>query len=365
MSELFEKFEVNRESRWKILTWLIGASVVLHLVCMAMVVYVPALRDGLNIGALIANSRFVDKPYEATQIGNSVQVVQLSDKFRYPDGYFALEAQIEGNLPPQVAANDPFAPKIISQASKESKVDPETSPSPTPQASPAASSSPSASPSAPASPSGAIAQASPSPSLNPDEAQKQLDKTAAENGLALPAENEINKRVLKDFAKYANDLKEQGKLDFNKPFELVITAKLDEQGKLKDLNFLKAEGDAQLVDLFSKLVAALNDSGFLIYLQPITKDNPNATVKITVKQGEKEVVASIESETTSSERAESLAKVLNTALYFGAGSRAGHDEEILMKNTSASPDGKRVVVNFSMPRQSVVEMLQKNIKPGV
>src|SRR6185503_5240406 len=125
MSELFEKFEVNRESRWKILTWLIGASVALHLVCMALVVYVPALRDGLNIGALIANSRFVDKPYEATQIGNGVQIVQLSDKFRYPDGYFALEAQIEGNLPPQVAATDPFAPKIISQASKESKVGPE------------------------------------------------------------------------------------------------------------------------------------------------------------------------------------------------------------------------------------------------
>jgi len=361
MSELFEKFEVNRGSRWKILTWLIGASVALHLVCMALVVYVPALRDGLNIGALIANSRFVDKPYEATQIGNGVQIVQLSDKFRYPDGYFALEAQIEGNLPPQVAATDPFAPKIISQASKESKVAPEASPSP----SPLASGSPSASPGASASPSGAIAQASPSPSLNPDEAQKQLDKTAAENGLPLPAENEINKRVLKDFAKYANDLKEQGKLDFNKPFELVITAKLDEQGKLKDLTFLKTDGDEQLVELFGKLVAALNDSGFLIYLQPITKDNPNATVKITVKQGEKEVVASIESETTSPERAESLAKVLNTALYFGAGSRAGHDEEILMKNTSASPDGKRVVVNFSMPRQSVVEMLQKNIKPGV
>jgi len=361
MSELFEKFEVNRESRWKILTWLIGASVALHLVCMALVVYVPALRDGLNIGALIANSRFVDKPYEATQIGNGVQIVQLSDKFRYPDGYFALEAQIEGNLPPQVAATDPFAPKIISQASKESKVGPEASPSP----SPLTSGSPSASPGASASPSGAIAQASPSPSLNPDEAQKQLDKTAAENGLPLPAENEINKRVLKDFAKYANDLKEQGKLDFNKPFELVITAKLDEQGKLKDLTFLKTDGDEQLVELFGKLVAALNDSGFLIYLQPITKDNPNATVKITVKQGEKEVVASIESETTSPERAESLAKVLNTALYFGAGSRAGHDEEILMKNTSASPDGKRVVVNFSMPRQSVVEMLQKNIKPGV
>jgi hypothetical protein len=368
MSELFEKFEVNRESRWKVLTWLTGASVVLHLVCIALVVYVPALREGLNIGALIANTRFVDKEYEATQIGNNVQLVQISDKFRYPDGYFALEAQIEGNLPPQIAAaNDPFAPKIISQASKESKVDPEASPSP----SPGPSASPGGSPGVSPSPSAAVAQASPSASpLTPEEAkkqeaQKELEKTAAENDLPLPAENEINKRVLKDFAKYANDLKEQGKLDFNKPFELVITARLDEQGKLKDLNFVKTEGDENLVDLFGKLVAALNDSGFLVYLQPITKDNPNATVKITVKQGEKEVLASVESETSSIERAESLAKVLNTALYFGAGSRAGHDEEILMKNTSASPDGKRVVVNFSMPRQSVVDMLQKQLKPGV
>src|SRR6185369_9842995 len=362
MSELFEKFEVNRESRWKLLTRLIGASVVLHLICMAVVVYVPALREGLNITALIANTRFVDKPYDATQIGDDVQLVQLSDKFRYPDGYFALDAQIQGNLPPQIAANDPFAPKIISQASKESHVDPEASPSP----SPAASASPSASPVASASPSAAVAQASPSASpLTVDEAQKQLDKTSAENGLTLPAENEINKQVLKDFAKYANDLKTEGKLDFNKPFEVVIEAELDENGKLKNPRFTKKTGDEHLVELFGKLVAALNDSGFLIYLQPITKDNPNASVKITVKQGETEVLASVESETSSSERAESLAKVLNTALYFGAGSRAGHDEEILMKNTSASPDGKRVVVNFSMPRQSVVDMLQKQLKPGV
>jgi hypothetical protein len=359
MSELFEKFEVNREPRWIVLTRLIGASVVLHVVCMALVVYVPALREGLNIGALIANTKFVEKPYDATQIGDNVQLVQLSEKFRYPDGYFTLEAQIEGNLPPQIAAaNDPFAPKIISQASKEPKVDPEASPSPSPEAS--------ASPAASPGPSAAIAQASPSGSpLTPDEAQKQLDKTSEENGLPLPAENEINKQVLKDFAKYANDLKTQGKLDFDKPFEVVIEAELDEKGKLKNARFTKKAGDENLVELFGKLVAALNDSGFLIYLQPITKDNPNATVKITVKQGEKEVLASVESETSSSERAESLAKVLNTALYFGAGSRAGHDEEILMKNTSASPDGKRVVVNFSMPRQSVVEMLQKNLKPGV
>jgi hypothetical protein len=363
MSELFEKFEVNRESRWKVLTRLIGASIVLHLICVALVVYVPALREGLNIGALIANTKFVDKPYDATQIGDNVQLVQLSEKFRYPDGYFALEAQIEGKVAPQIAAaNDPFAPRIISQASKEKKVDPEASPSPSPNASASASGSPGAS----ASPNAAVAQASPSPStLTPEEAQKGLEKSAAENDLPLPAENEINKQVLRDFANYANDLKTQGKLDFNKPFEIVIDAELDEKGKLKNPHVTKKSGDENLVDLFRKMVAALNDSGFLIYLQPITKDIPNASVRISVKQGETEVLASVESEVSSSERAESLAKVLNTALYFGAGSRAGHDEEILMKNTSASPDGKRVVVNFSMPRQSVVEMRQKQLKPGV
>ena len=50
--------------------------------------------------------------------------------------------------------------------------------------------------------------------------------------------------------------------------------------------------------------------------------------------------------------AESLASALNTLLYFGASSRAGKDEEVIMKNTNATQDGKKVVVNFSMPRQS-------------
>lgn len=360
--ELFERFEVNREPRWHVLTKLLGASLVLHLVFVWMVVYVPAFRDTLNIAALIASTKFVEKDYEATRIGNDVQLVQLSEKFRYPDGYFALESQLAGELPGQTAAADPFAPKIISQASKESNVDPQASPSP----SPGPSASPTASPAASTSPSvAAVAQASPSGSpLTPEEAQKQLEKTAEQNNVKLPEENEINKKVLKDFAAYANDLKNQGKLDLSKPFEIEIEAKLDEQGRLIDPKFTKKAGDENLIDLFGRLVAALNDSGFLTYLQPISKDNPNATVKITVKQGENEVLASVTSEASSPERAASLAKALNNLLYFGAGSRAGKDEEVLMKNTNATPDGKRVVVNFSMPRQSVVDMIKKQLQPG-
>ena len=361
MAELFEKFEVNREARWVTLSRLVGASLVLHGVFLWMAIYVPALRDTFNIAALVANTKFVDKAYDATNIGDDVRLVQLSEKFRYPEGYFALERQNgTAGKPP----NDPFAPRIISQASSKANVDPEASPSPTPEpsASPAVSPAPSPSPSA------TIAQgqepSNTNTQLTPDEAQKQLEKTAEQNSVPLPGENEINRKVLKDFAAYANDLKKQGKLDLNKPFEIVVEAELDEKGKLKNPRFTKKTGDENLVDLFGKMVGALNDSGFLIYLQPISKDNPGATVKFTIKQGESEVLASVESETSSPERAESMTKILNNMLYFGAGSRAGKDEEVLMKNTNATQDGKKVVVNFSMPRQSVVDMIKKQLEPG-
>ena len=360
MAELFENVEVNRDPRWRVLAKLVGASLVLHLALLWLAIYVPAVRDTVNIAALIANTKFVDKEYQATQIADDVQIVQL-EKFRYPDGYFALEAQIDGQLPAQQPTPDPFAPRIISQAGSTPNVDPEASPSPAPEASP----SPDASPVASASPSAAVAQGSPTGTpLTPEEAQKQLEKTAEQNNVPLPDENQITKKVLKDFAAYANDLKNQGKLDLNKPFEIVIEAELDEQGKLRNPRFTKKEGDENLVELFGRMIAALNDSGFLTYLQPISKDNPGAIIKITVKQGEKEVLASVESEASSPQRAESLASALNTLLYFGAGSRAGKDEEVLMKNTNATQDGKKVVVNFSMPRQSVVDMIKKQMQPG-
>ena len=373
MTELFENFEVNRDSRWAVvLLRLVGASLVLHLVLVWLVVYVPAVRDTLNIAAIIASTEWVDKDYVATQIGDDVQLIELADqKFRYPDGYFALEKQIDSQLAAQAqAANAAFAPKIVSQWNPKAP-DPEASPSPTAEASP----SPGASPGASASPSpAAIAQASASPSaadpntdpkLKQEEAQKKLEEAAAQNNVPLPEENQINKKPLKDFVARANEWKKQGKLDLNKPFEIVIEAQMDQNGKLVNLKFAKQAGDEILVELFGHMITALNDSGFLIYLQPISKDNPGAKVLITVKQGENEVLASVASETTSAARAEALAKALNTLLVLGADSRSGKDEEVLMKSTSATPDGKKVVVNFSMPRQSVVDMIKKQLEPGV
>jgi len=361
MAELFANIEVNGDPRWPVLLRLVAASLVLHLMFLVSIVYVPALRDAFNIASLIAQTSIVDKPYAATEIGDEVQLVQLStEKFHYPEGYFALDVQAQTVALPASTQADPFASKIISQAQ------PAPRPLSTPSPSPIPTAMPSPSPSVSTSPSVTVAQeqdenANKNANLTPDEAQKELEKTAAKNNLELPQENQINKKALKDFAAYANELKLQGKLDLSKPFEIVIEAELDENGKLKNAKFTKKAGDPNLVDLFGHMVGALNDSGLLFYLKPLDKDNPGTKVMITVKQGESEVLASVESEASSVDSARTLSKTFNAALFLGAKARMGKDEEVLMRNTSVTPDGKKVVVNFSMSRQSVVDLIKKQL----
>ena len=354
MSELFANFEINDEARWPVVLRLIGASFAVHVLALACLMYVPAFRDAFNLASMLSDVSFVDKDYKATEIGEDVQFVELGgEKFHYPEGYFAPEGQI---FPPEAPP-----PAFISQVQPIKVSTPEPSPSPSPVTSLDLATPPGASPSV-----STVAKASPSPSpsataLSTEEAQKELEKTAAKNNIELPKENEINKKALKDFAIYANDLKNKGQLNLDQPFEIVIEAELDKDGKLKDPKFTKKEGDQNLVDLFGRMIAALNDSGFLVYLKPIDKDNPGTKVVFTIKQGATEVLASVESETSSDDSARVLAKGFNAALMIGAQSRAGKDEEILLRNTSAAPNGKKIIFNFTMPRQAVVDLIKKQL----
>ncbi|HTG95607.1 MAG TPA: hypothetical protein VL866_23605, partial [Pyrinomonadaceae bacterium] len=180
MAELFENVEVNRESRSGALLRLTAGSLVIHLAMMWAVIYVPALRDTLNIAAMIASTKFVEKPYNRTEIGDEVQMLELS-KFRYPDGYFATENGYATETAAGIETFDPFAPRILSEARNE-KPEPSPSPSPSPGASPAAS------------PSASVVAVDPetsnanknSAALTPEQAQTALDRTAQENNLELP-----------------------------------------------------------------------------------------------------------------------------------------------------------------------------------
>ena len=376
MAELFAKFEVNQEPRWPIISKLLAGSLAFHALMITCVLFIPGVRDAFNLASLISNTKFVDKPYERTEIADEVQMVELaSNKFHYPEGYFAPEGQASVLTPPPSVV-PPFVARV-SPPAVQPELAPSPSPSPSPAASPIATPSPfpviprSHRPFGSRSPSPVIAQANNTPTPNPsptqtpartaDQGQTDLDKAAAENNLNLPKEKEINKQAMKDFAIYALDLKNQGKLDLNKPFEIVIEAELDQDGKLKDAKFTKKAGDPNLTDLFGHMVAALNDSGFLVYLKPVDKDNPGSRVVFTIKQGENEVLATVESEASSERSAYLLALGFNQILSAGADSRKGKDEEALLRSTSAEQNGKKIVFNFTMPRQAVVDLIKKQL----
>ena len=286
MAELFRNFEVNRDLRWQLVLKLIGGSLAGHLLAIACIAYVPGLRDAFNVAVLLGDASFVSKPYERTEIGDDVHMVELSTpKFRYPDGYWATEGQLPIEQP-ALSAN-----QIIAQTNPGYSPPPaqpiatpmlDLSPTPVPSATPLPS------PTVNASPFQTIgkANASPSPAktedkLTPDQAQAELEASAKKSNIELPKEGEINKQPLKDLAADAMRLKNQGKLDFDQPFEIIIEAELDEQGKLKNPKFTRKEGDPILVDIAGRMIAALNDSGFLIYLKRINEDNPGTKVIFT------------------------------------------------------------------------------------
>lgn len=359
MSDLFARFEVNAAPRWPILLRLTVASVVLHTTALACLIFIPPVREAFNIAAMFSNTSFVDRPYEKTEIGGDVQIVSLT-KFHYPEGYFAMDAGIlplpapsPSPTPVQWAVN--ILPNLDQKIAKGS---------PSPSASPTASAS--GSPGT----GNQVATASPSPGapqteaekekVQTDKAQEQLEKTAAANGVDLPVDNEINRQPLKDLAKYANELKKDGKLDLDQKFEVVVEAELDENATLQKPTFVQKAGDPALVDLAGKMIAALNDSKMLILLKALNDGKPTKVVFI-VRQDDTELAARIESDVASETSAKQKAGVFNLMLAAGEKARDGKDEAILMRNTSASADGKKVVFKFSMPRQVVGDMIKKQI----
>jgi hypothetical protein len=108
------------------------------------------------------------------------------------------------------------------------------------------------------------------------------------------------------------------------------------------------------------MIAALNDSKMLVLLKAVNDGKPTKVVFV-VRQDQSELTARIESDVSSEQSARQKAKVFNLMLVAGEQARKGKDEAVLMRNTSASADGKKVVFSFAMPRQVVGEMIKKQI----
>ncbi len=349
VAELLENFEINREPRWPILSRLAAASLVLHAALVASAIYVPGVRNALNIASIFSDTKYVDEDYNRTAVGERAQVIDLAhEKFQYPEGYFSTGAVEPDPLAPQIIAQTQPMPVFVPPK-------PIPTPKPTPQPTPTPAASPTPQPSA--SPSGTATDGTEAAAgKTKEEAEKDLNKIATEHNVERPNEDAINKKPLKDWLARANELKVKGQLDLNQTIEMVIEAQLDEDGTLHDPVVIQKTGDPRLIEVAKDLVAALGDSKVLGFMKKDARK-----LRITVKLDPNEVVAKVESEVGSAARAQELQDAYSKLLFFGQIARKGRDEEILYKNTKISTDGKQVIVNFKMPRADAGAMLSKQV----
>lgn len=359
MSELFADSQINREPRWPILSMLTGSSLVLHAALLASLIYVPGLRDAFNIAALVANTGYVDQGYSKTEVGDNAQILTLADKFRYPPGYFATEEQLRALAQP--------TPSVPQMTFTQNWVRQIPAPTPTPEASP--SLSPEESPAATTD--AKVADNSKAETKTPEEAEQELNKIATENNVVRPSENEINIRPLKDWLARANALRDKGQLDLSSEIEITIAASLGTDCKLTDPSVIQKTGDARLIDVAKDMVSAIGDSGMLSFLRDPrkvtdpTKLNCDAMpLQVTIKLDQNDIAAKVETQADSPERAVQMAKGYNTLLAVGEFAKRGHDEEVLYRNTKVTSEGKQILVNFSMPRQTASEILKKQLPPS-
>jgi hypothetical protein len=365
VAEVFANYEVNRVPRWPVMLRLVGASVVFHAICAACVVYVPAVRDAVNVAAMFSGASYVDKAYQKTNIAD-LQLIELPrEKFHYPEGYFAvasdLPVSVASPTPSPLPTIDPDAPTVVSQSGSEPRlrrnrragIDPAPTLSASPEVATASPAQPS--PDKNASSKAETAAASPTPL---DEKAKQeldakMDKVAVDAGVERPKDNEINKRPLKDMLAKAKQMKDEGKLDLSGAIEMTIEADRDDTGKLKNAKVVTEKGDPRLSDVAKEFAAALSDSNVLYFLKGTDH------LRLTLKLDQDTVAVSMATEVDSAERARQMASGYNTLLALGIRAKQGQDEEVYYKNTKVSSSDKQVIVSFSMARKAAGDMLSK------
>lgn len=337
---LFENFEVNREPFWPRVRLLLAGSIVWHLVMILVIVMVPQVRDTLAIATIFSDSSIVDRPYDKTEIENLGEITEITtEQFRYPDGYFMMangEIPFPSPTPPPMVASAPFTPVPVSPA----QLDPVAVPSPSATASPVVASN---------------ATPTPSPDAEQDAARKkaeeELDKVAAENGVKRP--NEINTRPFTDLLKAAKKRRDEKQLNLDGVIELTVEADRSLDGKLMNAKVTDKRGDKVLEITALEFIAALSDSGVLVFLE----DAKHLRVSVKLDQTTVEIVAA--TEVDSEERARQLEKTYGLMIVLGRLAKRGKDEEVYYNHTQVSSKEKEVSVKFAMPRAEMGAMLSK------
>jgi hypothetical protein len=348
MTELFDRFEINRVPRWPLMSRLVALSIVLHGIFLVAVFYIPTLRSALYTAGSLAGLKFVSEDYDKTLIGQRATIINLGphEKLVYPPDYFGAPAVEETTqldqttFVPQYTPAPP--PPVRTYRPRRTRTPRGAVPEPSP------------------SPEVAAATASPTPAASPtpdDAAQKQaeaeMDRIAKETGIVRPPGN-INTKPFEDVAADGKKLIDEGKLDLkNSTIDLTATAEREEDGTLK-AETVKIDGtveDESVALLSQQLITALSQSRVLVILKGAK------SVRIGLKLDQQNVSITVASEMESADTAEKAALGYAGLVALGRMAKKGTNEGELYNNLKFSNDDKQFTMSFEMPKEAAGKMI--------
>ena len=177
----------------------------------------------------------------------------------------------------------------------------------------------------------------------------------------------INKRPMKDKAKESLEKIESQSVKIDAPFKVVLSATLGlgKDGKTIVLKNPKpvvtnppTKNDPIMEKFVQDWILAVGDAGWFGYLTRV--DPKPKTLIITVEQNDTELIASVKADQPTENQAKtqssSLGLLLSSAVLFAKG-----DEQMFLQKASVTSEGKAFVLNFTIPKPLVQEMIMRKL----
>jgi len=358
MAELLANYEINSTPRWpRLVRFLIG-SIILHTIAVSAAIYIPAVRDALNLVNAFRGADYVNEDYTAID-PRDVQILRFNNpngKFQYPPGYFAQNALFttDPNLIAAKLSPENYPEAKVIELYKESA---EARPSPTPRATPQPAPSPQPIPNAANATAPNAAQQNTGAAVSAEKAKADaMEKQAAQLGVKpFP---KINKKPFVDLLAEGKRLKDAGEIDLSKPIHLELEADLNADGTLSHIRIVKGPQDKKLLNFALKFVSALSASKALIALDGAE------TLSLSLTADDKAIAAVASTQFESEQRAEEKAKGYSLLLVGGQLFKKDEPAATILKSTTVAAKGKQVFVNFNMPRNTAGAIVTKQLPPG-
>ncbi len=193
-------------------------------------------------------------------------------------------------------------------------------------------------------------------------------------------EGTINRKPFSDLALVLIQRASQNQLNLSIPFLVQASGKLNPDGKLekKTFRYIKAESpDPQMIKDVQAGIEAFNDSGFLQNLSMLS----GKTLELTLQQDDVNISANVQSEVESETRAKVLVTLMAQFVEAAKNKKIGdiaemekandpakatelqndRDDLELLKNLQVGQNGKRIVINFGVPKEFGLGLIKRKL----